>query len=90
MRSRHEQNKVSDIPNRISKTNNFQNRRADFETEVNLSKKESIEAMSLHTKSVQFYLLQSKRTTVMDLRKETIKIEGCKPLLDMFQFIGIS
>jgi hypothetical protein len=27
---------------------------------------------------------------VMDLRKETIKTEGSKPLLDAFQFVGIS
>jgi hypothetical protein len=33
---------------------NFQNRRADFETTVNLSKKEGIEAMPPHTKSAQF------------------------------------
>jgi hypothetical protein len=26
----------------------------------------------------------------MDLRKETIKTEGCKPLLDAFQLVGIS
>jgi hypothetical protein len=30
-----EQSKVSDIPSRNSETNNFQNRRADFETRVN-------------------------------------------------------
>jgi hypothetical protein len=33
--------------------NNFQNRRADFKTQVNLSKKEGIEAMPPHTKSGQ-------------------------------------
>jgi uncharacterized membrane protein YvbJ len=36
---------VSDIPSRNSETNNFQNERAEFETKVNLSMKESIEAM---------------------------------------------
>jgi hypothetical protein len=46
--------------------------------------------MPPHTMSVQFYLLQSKRITVMDLRKETIKIEVSKPLLDAFQLVGTS
>jgi hypothetical protein len=55
-----------------------------------LNKKESIEAMPPHMKIVQFYHLQSKRTTIMDLRKETIKTEGHKPLLDAFQLVGIS
>jgi hypothetical protein len=55
-----------------------------------LSKKEAIEAMSTHTKSVQLKLLQSKRISVMDLRKETIKTEGRKPLLDALQLVGIS
>jgi hypothetical protein len=27
---------------------------------------------------------------VMDLRKETIKAGGCKPLMDAFQLVGIS
>jgi hypothetical protein len=49
-----EQCKISDIPSRNSETNNFQNRMADFETKVNLSKKESIEAMPPHKKIVQF------------------------------------
>jgi hypothetical protein len=40
-----EQSKVSDIPSRNSETDSFQNGRAEFETKVNLSKKESIEAM---------------------------------------------
>jgi hypothetical protein len=44
-----EQSKVSDIPSRNSETNNFQNRRADFETKINLDKKESIEAMPPHS-----------------------------------------
>jgi hypothetical protein len=35
-------------------------------------------------------MLQSKRLTVMDLRKETIKTEGRKTLLDAFQVVGIS
>jgi hypothetical protein len=35
-------------------------------------------------------LRQSKRITVMDLRIETIKTEGRKPLLDAFQLVGIS
>jgi hypothetical protein len=48
-----EQCKISVIPSRNSETNSFQNRRADFETKVNFSKKESIEAMPPHTKSVQ-------------------------------------
>jgi hypothetical protein len=43
---------IFDIPSRNSETNNFQNRRADFQTKVNLSKKESIEAMPPHTKIV--------------------------------------
>jgi hypothetical protein len=49
-----EQCNISDIPSRHSETNNFQNRRAEFETEVNLSKKEGIEAMPPHKKSLQF------------------------------------
>jgi hypothetical protein len=42
------------IPNRNSVTNNFQNRRAEFQTKVILSKNESIEAMPPHKKSLQF------------------------------------
>jgi hypothetical protein len=38
---------------------------------------------------VQFELLKSKRTAVIELRKETIKTEGRKPLLDAFQLVGI-
>jgi hypothetical protein len=34
--------------------------------------------------------LQNKRITVMDLRKETFKTEGRKPLLDAFQLVAIS
>jgi hypothetical protein len=49
-----EQCKISDIPSRNSETNKFQNRSAEFETKVNLSKKERIEAMPPHTKTVQF------------------------------------
>jgi hypothetical protein len=37
---------------------------------------------------VQFELLQSKRTLVMDLRKETIKTERRNPLLDAFQLLA--
>jgi hypothetical protein len=37
--------KASDIPSRNLETNNFQNRRAEFDTKVNLGKKDSIEAM---------------------------------------------
>jgi hypothetical protein len=44
-----EQSKVSDIPSRNSETNTFQNGRAEFETKINLSKKESIEAMPPHS-----------------------------------------
>jgi hypothetical protein len=40
-----EQCKVSDIPSRNSETNNLQNGRAEFQTRVNLSKKESIVTM---------------------------------------------
>jgi Leucine-rich repeat (LRR) protein len=47
-----DQCKISDIPSRNSETNNFQNRRANFETKVNLSKKEGIEVVPPHTKSV--------------------------------------
>jgi hypothetical protein len=32
-----EQSKVSDVPSRNSKANNFQNRKAEFRTTVNLS-----------------------------------------------------
>jgi hypothetical protein len=35
--------KVSDIPSRNSETNNFENGRAEFETKVDLSKKDCIE-----------------------------------------------
>jgi hypothetical protein len=52
-----------------------------------LSKKEGIQVMPPHTKSVQFELLQIKRITIMDLR--TIKTEGSKPLLDAIQLVGI-
>jgi hypothetical protein len=45
---------VSDIPSRNSETNNFQNGRAEFQTKVNLSKKESIKAMSPNIQSVEF------------------------------------
>jgi hypothetical protein len=38
---------------------------------------------------VQFYLLQSKRITVMDLKKGMIETERSKPLLDAFQLVGI-
>jgi hypothetical protein len=40
---------VSDIPSSNSETNNFQNREAEFQTKVNLRKKESIEAMPPNT-----------------------------------------
>jgi hypothetical protein len=43
-----EQCTVSDIPNRNSETNNFQNERAEFITKVDLSKKECIETMPSH------------------------------------------
>jgi hypothetical protein len=39
------------MPSRNSKTNNFKNRRAEFGTRVNLSKKESIKAMPPNTQS---------------------------------------
>jgi hypothetical protein len=39
----------SDIPGRNLENKNFQNGRAEFETGVNLSEKESIEVMSHHT-----------------------------------------
>jgi hypothetical protein len=44
-----------------------------FKTEVDLSKKECIEAMPPHTQNLQFFLLQGKKITVMGSRKETIK-----------------
>jgi hypothetical protein len=81
---------VSDIPSRNKKPKNFQNRRTEFRTEVNLNKKECIEAMPPYMYSVQLYLSQSKRITIMDFRKETIKTEGRKPLLDAFQLVDIS
>jgi hypothetical protein len=37
-----EQTKVSDVPSRNSKTNNFQNRKTEFRTKLNLNKKECI------------------------------------------------
>lgn len=42
------QRKMSDIRSRNSRTNNFQNGRPEFETDMNLSKKESVEAMPPH------------------------------------------
>jgi hypothetical protein len=48
-----EQCKISDIQNRNSEANNFQNRSADFEIKVNLNKKEAIEAMPPGTKGMQ-------------------------------------
>jgi hypothetical protein len=59
-------------------------------TKVNLSKEKSIEAMSPHMWRVQSQLLQSKRITVVDMRKETIKTEDSKPLLDASQLVRIS
>jgi hypothetical protein len=44
-----EQSEVSDLPSRDSKTNNFQNGRAEFETKVNLSKKDCIKAVPPRT-----------------------------------------
>jgi hypothetical protein len=44
-----EQSKVSEILSRNSETINFQNRRAEFEIKVILSKKESLEAMPPHS-----------------------------------------
>jgi hypothetical protein len=38
----------SDTPSRNSKTNNFQNRRREIRTKVNLNKKECIEMMPPH------------------------------------------
>jgi hypothetical protein len=38
-----EQRKVSEVPNRDTKTNNFQNRRTEFRTKVNLNKEKCIE-----------------------------------------------
>jgi hypothetical protein len=70
-------------------TNNFRNRRTGFRTEVNLNKKQCTEVMPPHTESVQFQILQSKRVAVMDFKKEAIKTEGRRPLLDAFQFVGI-
>jgi hypothetical protein len=46
-----EQCKISGIPSRNSEPTISE---TDFETKVNLSKKEKIEAMPPHTKSVQF------------------------------------
>jgi hypothetical protein len=43
-----EQCNVSDISSRNSETNNFQNRKAEFETKINLIKKECIAAMPPH------------------------------------------
>jgi hypothetical protein len=40
---------VSVIPNRISKTNSIQNRRTELRTNINLNKKECIEAMPPRT-----------------------------------------
>jgi hypothetical protein len=39
---------------------------------------------------VQFLLLHGKRITAMDSRKEMIKTESHKPLVDEFQLLGIS
>jgi hypothetical protein len=41
--------KVSDIPSRNSETINFQNGRVEFNTTVDLSKEECIEAVPPHT-----------------------------------------
>jgi hypothetical protein len=73
---------------RSSKTIIFQNKGTEFRIKVNLSKKESIEAIPPHMQNVQFYLFQSERIAVMGFRKETIKTEGHKPLLDGFQLLA--
>jgi hypothetical protein len=83
-----EQIKLLDIPSRDSKTNNFQTRRPELRAKANVNKKECIEAMPLHVQSVQLKLLQNKRIGVMDLREETIKTEGRKPLLDRSFFLA--
>jgi hypothetical protein len=82
--------KISDIPSRNSETNNSKREGQNLKPKVNLSKKEIIEATPPHSKVVQFQLHKSNRITVMDLRQETIKTEGLKPLPDVFQFVGIS
>jgi hypothetical protein len=39
---------------------------------------------------VQFLLHQGNRIAILDVRKEEIKTEATKPLLDAFQLVGIS
>jgi hypothetical protein len=47
-------NAKSLMPSRNSETNDFQNGRAEFNTTVDFSKNECIEAVPPHTYSVQF------------------------------------
>jgi hypothetical protein len=54
MRADTEQSEVSGIPSRNSETSNFQNRRTEFRMKVNLNKKECVEEMPLHMRSVEF------------------------------------
>jgi hypothetical protein len=44
-----EQSEVSDVASRNSKTNNSQNRRAEFRAKVKLNKEQHIEVMPAHT-----------------------------------------
>jgi hypothetical protein len=66
-------------PNRLHK-------RTEFRTKINIKREQCIEM-------VPAQLIQSMSVTVMCMeeeRKETIKTTGCKLLLDVFQFVGIS
>jgi hypothetical protein len=49
-----EQCKVSDVPSRNSKTNNFQNRRTEFRIKLYLNKKECIKVIPPHMQILQF------------------------------------
>lgn len=71
------------------KTSSLQKRRMEFKAKLNLKKEQYIEMEPPFTEGVQIWLLQFKRIAVKDLRKETIKIENRKLLLDAFQFPSI-
>jgi hypothetical protein len=43
-----EQSKIANMPRRNSETNSFQNRGAKFGSRINLSEKDSVEAVSSH------------------------------------------
>jgi hypothetical protein len=78
--------KVSDIPNRNSKTKSFQNGRAEFRDTINLSKVQCIKVIPPFSKMCNFYCSKARAyLAVIDLKEA----ESWKLLLNAFQFAGI-